>query len=154
MTIDVRLGSKLPSVLGDRVQLQQVVLNLLMNAADSVGAADVEDRSIVVTTEAVGAQVSVSVAERGVGASDSALAHMFDAFFTTKSDGMGLGLSICRAIIEAHGGQISARRNRDRGLTCSFVLESFSPAASIVVAPASSVIGASLNAQAADRLEA
>jgi C4-dicarboxylate-specific signal transduction histidine kinase len=90
ISVSVCLGSSLPAVLGDRVQLQQVVLNLLMNAADAVSGANADDRSLTVTTAASGADVSVAVADRGVGVSDSAFAQMFDPFFTTKGDGMGL----------------------------------------------------------------
>jgi PAS domain S-box-containing protein len=124
ISIGVELGADLPSVLGDRVQLQQVVLNILMNAADAVSAAEhADDRRVIVTTAASGARVSVAVADRGGGVTDVELDRMFDPFFTTKADGMGLGLSISRTIMDAHGGQISARRNSDRGLTCSFVLD-------------------------------
>ncbi len=120
---EVVLGSSLPGVFGDRIQLQQVVLNILMNAAEAVSATqNADDRYIAVTTAETGGQVSVSVADRGVSVSDAEFDQMFDPFFTTKRDGMGLGLSISRTIIDAHGGQISARRNGDRGLTCSFVL--------------------------------
>lgn len=154
ITIDVRLGSNLPAVLGDRVQLQQVVLNLLMNAADALDGMDAEDRSVTVETAATGSQVSVSVSDRGAGISDAAFARMFDPFFTTKGDGMGLGLSICRAIIDAHGGQISATRNPDRGLTCSFVLDSMVPS-SAVAAPHASVVGLRPgSASLADRVDA
>lgn len=152
ISVSVCLGSSLPAVLGDRVQLQQVVLNLLMNAADAVSGANADDRSLTVTTAASGADVSVAVADRGVGVSDSAFAQMFDPFFTTKGDGMGLGLSICRAIIEAHGGQIAAKLNPDRGLTCWFILEAAPP--NVVAAPASSALGVSLGSASTADLRA
>ena len=127
----------LPAVLGDRIQLQQVVLNILMNAAEAVSTApDADNRHITVTTAAVGPEVTVAVADRGVGVSDTEFDQLFNPFFTTKRDGMGLGLSICRTIITAHGGHISARRNRDRGLTCWFALDR-APAPSLVPAHAS-----------------
>lgn len=137
IALEVVLEPGLSVVLGDRVQLQQVVLNLLMNAADAVsGAENAEDRAIVVTTGMLDAQVRVSVIDRGVGVSNAVLSHMFDPFFTTKADGMGLGLSICREIIDAHDGQIAATRNADRGLTCTFVLDAVAPATRFATAPA------------------
>jgi PAS domain S-box-containing protein len=123
ISTEVSLASNLPGVRGDRVQLQQVVLNILMNAADALSADGVEDREIRVTTASVDDQVVVSVSDRGAVVSDTAFERMFEPFFTTKPDGMGLGLSICRTILEAHGGEISARRNADRGLTCWFALD-------------------------------
>jgi PAS domain S-box-containing protein len=143
IAVEIHLASHVPAVLGDRVQLQQVVLNLLMNAADAVSSAHTDDRSITVATSASGAQVTVSVADRGVGVSDAALGQIFEPFFTTKAEGMGLGLSICRAIIDAHGGEISAKRNFDQGLTCWFTLSAAAAIADAedIGAPASSVIG-------------
>lgn len=124
ISIELATGSSIPVVYGDRVQLQQVVLNILLNAAEAVGEADnAEDRIVTLTTAAIGTQVTVSVSDRGEGISAAAFDRMFDPFFTTKRDGMGLGLSICRTIMDAHGGRISARRNPDRGLTCWFVLD-------------------------------
>jgi PAS domain S-box-containing protein len=128
ITIQVQRGADLPPVFGDRVQLEQVVLNILMNAADATTAAgQSDDRQVTVTTAVTDAQVSVSVADRGVGVTSVQLDQMFDPFFTTKDEGMGLGLSICRTIIDAHGGRISATRNPDRGLTCSFVIDAMAP---------------------------
>ncbi len=122
-SIDVELGADLPVVCGDRVQLQQVVLNLLMNAADAVGTVPTAERRIRLTTEVVDDRVVVSVMDRGATVSDAAFGTMFEPFFTTKPDGMGLGLSISQTILEAHGGEIFARRNADRGITCWFALE-------------------------------
>ena len=123
IAVNVALAPHLPPVWGDRVQLQQVVLNILLNASDAVAdVANLADRIITVTTSASGSTVTVSVSDRGPGISDEHLTRMFDPFFTTKATGMGLGLSICRTIMDAHGGRISARRE-DPGLTCSFSLE-------------------------------
>jgi C4-dicarboxylate-specific signal transduction histidine kinase len=124
IAVEVSLEPQLPAVRGDRVQLQQVVLNTLMNAADAVGdLPDPADRMIAVRTTVSGSSVNVAVTDRGLRISDEHLARMFDPFFTTKANGMGLGLSICRTIMDAHSGRISATRH-DRGLTCGFSLES------------------------------
>jgi C4-dicarboxylate-specific signal transduction histidine kinase len=139
IAVDVVLGSNLAPVLGDRIQLQQVVLNVLMNAAEAVSAAESpDDRFVRVTTAATETQVTVAVADRGPVVTDAEFEQMFDPFFTTKRDGMGLGLSICRTIINAHGGQISARRNGDRGLTCWFALDA-APSPSLVAAGSGAV---------------
>jgi two-component system sensor kinase FixL len=124
ISIEVALGSQLGLVYGDRVQLQQVVLNLLMNAADAVSGAEAADRRIRVATEAIDSRVVVSVTDQGAPMSDAAFDRMFEPFFTTKPDGMGLGLSISRTILETHGGEIAARRNEDRGITCWFAIDS------------------------------
>jgi PAS domain S-box-containing protein len=124
VAIDAELADDLPNVLGDRIQLQQVVLNILMNASEAVSAMDnPDDRYVKVTTEVRGSAVVVSITDRGMGVSDAALERMFHPFFTTKHDGMGLGLSICRSIIDAHAGRIAAVRNPDKGLTCWFSLD-------------------------------
>jgi C4-dicarboxylate-specific signal transduction histidine kinase len=123
ITADVALEPQLPAVHGDRVQLQQVVLNILMNAADAVSAMpDAAAKTLTVRTAVDGATVSVAVTDKGAGISDEHLARMFDPFFTTKPHGMGLGLSICRTIMDAHGGRIDAVRHA-QGLTCWFSLE-------------------------------
>jgi PAS domain S-box-containing protein len=122
ITLDVALAPELVPVFGDRIQLQQVVLNLLMNACEAVRALGVSQRHVRLTTSAEDGLVVVSVSDRGIGISDEQLDRMFEPFYTTTSDGMGLGLSICRAIIDSHGGQLSAKRNPDHGLTCWFGL--------------------------------
>jgi PAS domain S-box-containing protein len=136
ISIRVERGENLPAVFGDRVQLQQVVLNLLMNAADATATVeDADDRRVTVKTGASGGEVSVSVADRGMGVSSAELDQMFDPFFSTKHDGMGLGLSICRTIMDAHGGRIWATRNPDRGLTCSFELDAVTTGAPSIEVP-------------------
>jgi PAS domain S-box-containing protein len=123
IVVEMAMEPHLPAVHGDRVQLQQVVLNILMNAADAVSAMpDAAGRTVTITTAVAGPTVSVAVADKGVGISDEHLARMFDPFFTTKANGMGLGLSICRTIMDAHGGRIEAAR-QGQGLTCLFSLE-------------------------------
>jgi len=122
ITLDVVLAPELVPVFGDRIQLQQVVLNLLMNACEAVGSVDVSQRYVSLTTRSEDGLIVVSVSDRGVGIPDEQLERMFEPFYTTTTDGMGLGLSICRAIIDSHGGRLSARRNPDSGLTCWFSL--------------------------------
>ena len=126
--IDVAPGSHLPSVLGDRIQLQQVVLNIVMNAADAVSDEKPDERYMKVSTATSDGKVIVSVSDRGAGVTDAAFDQLFTPFFTTKPGGMGLGLSIARTIMDAHGGQIHVTRNADRGLTCWFAIDSISVA--------------------------
>ena len=117
-------------VLGDRVQVQQVVMNLLMNAIQAMREVAGRPREIAITVLPNGdSMISVCVSDRGSGFSDAAAERLFDPFFTTKADGMGMGLSICRSIIEAQGGAIAARNNPDNGATVSFTLPG-GPAAS------------------------
>jgi signal transduction histidine kinase len=107
----------LPKLVGDRVQLQQVVLNLLSNAIDAAAAGDPTARDVVVVADRYGDGVSVEVRDSGAGMDAETLARIFQAFFTTKPKGMGLGLSISRTIIEAHGGTLCARSAPGRGST-------------------------------------
>jgi signal transduction histidine kinase len=117
------LPAGLPPALGDRVQIQQVILNLITNACDAVGSETPADRRIVVRAEADGgADVRVSVSDRGPGIPAEAADRLFEPFFTTKPDGMGLGLAVCRSIISAHGGRLWASANSDRGATFCFSL--------------------------------
>ena len=118
--LEVHLGLDLPPVLADRVQLQQVIVNLLMNAFDAVCGRDVGGRRVILRTDCDDGHVLVSVVDHGDGVPEDQLAHIFEPFVTTKSEGLGLGLSICRAIVSAHGGELQARRNLDRGMTFSF----------------------------------
>jgi two-component system, LuxR family, sensor kinase FixL len=125
--IDLAVEPALPTVFGDRIQLQQVVLNLLMNACEAVRAVDVSRRQVRLTTAAEEGRVVVSVSDCGIGFAGDQIDRMFEPFFTTTAEGMGLGLSICRTIIDAHGGLISARPNPDNGLTCWFSLAALAP---------------------------
>ncbi|OYX11181.1 MAG: hypothetical protein B7Z15_12285, partial [Rhizobiales bacterium 32-66-8] len=116
------LPTGLPPVEGDRVQLQQVLLNLLLNAIQALGAMPPERRTISVRVqrgerESLGDAIVVTVEDTGAGIAEADLARLFDAFFTTRSDGMGLGLSISRSIVEAHGGRIEAGNRPDGGAT-------------------------------------
>jgi PAS domain S-box-containing protein len=115
------LADDLPPVTGDRIQLQQVVLNLLRNASDAM--ADVEDRPrqlLVKTERETGDRVRVAVRDVGVGLDDQSMDKLFDAFYTTKTGGMGIGLSVSRSIIESHGGRIWAVPNEGPGATFAF----------------------------------
>ena len=108
-------------VAGDRIQLQQVVLNLVLNAFDAVS--EKEDlREVSISMRADKDEVGVAVRDSGNGIDPVAIAHIFEPFFTTKPKGMGMGLAIARSIVKAHGGEISARRNPDRGSTFEIVL--------------------------------
>ena len=106
---------------GDRIQLQQVILNLVLNAFDAVS--ETEDlREVSISMGVEKDEVRVAVSDSGNGIDPIAAEHIFEPFFTTKPKGMGMGLAIARSIIKAHGGQISARRNPDRGSTFEIVL--------------------------------
>jgi C4-dicarboxylate-specific signal transduction histidine kinase len=110
------LAGNLALVWGDRVQLQQVLLNLIMNAIEAMGAMR-RTRVLSIATMSDSGGVSVSVEDRGVGLDQEALERIFEPFFTTKPEGMGIGLAISRSIIETHGGLLWATRNRGPGAT-------------------------------------
>jgi C4-dicarboxylate-specific signal transduction histidine kinase len=122
VTLVERFGGPLPPVHGDRVQLQQVLLNLLMNACEAMRANEPSERSLIVRAAYENGFVSVSVSDTGPGIASQANDRLFEPFFTTKSEGLGLGLSICRSIVSLHSGWISARNNSERGATVEFVL--------------------------------
>jgi PAS domain S-box-containing protein len=111
-----------PPVRGDRVQLQQVLLNLLLNAMDAMTASDPDGRRVTVRVRAAGAQVEVAVIDHGHGIPVDQLARVFEPFFTTKSDGLGMGLAISSRIVEAHGGRLWASNNDAGGATFAFTL--------------------------------
>jgi two-component system sensor kinase FixL len=119
IAFDIELASDLPAVMGDRVQVQQVLLNLLMNAFDAVAAREAADRHVRLQTVSRAQTAFVDVTDRGAGLSDDELAVIFEPFYTTKGEGLGLGLSISRAIVTAHGGTLGATRNREAGMTFS-----------------------------------
>jgi signal transduction histidine kinase len=112
----VRLSEDLPRVLGDRVQLQQVMLNLIMNAIEAMSEVKEGSRELLISTSEVeSGGVLIAVSDSGPGLPPASLARVFEAFYTTKSSGLGMGLSICRSIVEAHGGRLWATPNEPRG---------------------------------------
>lgn len=114
----LELGRALPAVMGDRTQLQQVIVNLAVNAMQAM--ANVDQRTVTIRSSADDAIVTIAVEDTGPGIAADAAPRLFESFFTTKASGMGMGLPICRSIVEAHGGAIAAR-NRDGG-GASFVV--------------------------------
>ncbi|MFK4486506.1 PAS domain S-box protein [Bradyrhizobium sp. USDA 336] len=123
VSVRMELSSALPKIFGDRIQLQQVLINLIMNGIEAM--ADVHDRprELAIRSQASGdGAMQVSVSDCGTGISEQAIDRLFTPFFTTKSSGMGMGLSICRSIIEAHGGRLSAIPNQERGATFQIAL--------------------------------
>jgi C4-dicarboxylate-specific signal transduction histidine kinase len=120
--VQVEPRAGLPQVTGDRIQLRQVLLNLITNAIDSMAAKE-GPRVLGVRSEATAdGGTMVSVADVGVGIDPQDIDRIFNPLFTTKSQGMGMGLSICRAMIEAHGGQLRAAANSPQGAVFQFVL--------------------------------
>jgi C4-dicarboxylate-specific signal transduction histidine kinase len=129
IVVQAEPSKQLPEVRGNRVQLQQVLLNLIMNAIDAMAAKD-EPRILSVRSEPCeGDRVMVSVADTGTGVSSQDVDRVWNPLFTTKSDGMGMGLSICRAIIEAHEGRLWFAPNTPRGTVFQFTLHAESSAA-------------------------
>jgi signal transduction histidine kinase len=119
--LDLVLADGLRPVLGDRVHLQQVVLNLLMNAIDAVTAMPLDHRRVRVLSSHRDGEVRLAVADTGPGIATERLNEIFEPFYTTKSGtGMGMGLAIARGIVEAHGGRLTAENNAGGGATVSF----------------------------------
>jgi signal transduction histidine kinase len=115
------LADDLPPVNGDRVQLQQVILNLLLNASEALSGVDDRPRQLMIRTELdAGDCVCLSVKDAGVGFEPQGADKLFEAFYTTKSGGMGIGLSVSRSIIESHHGRLWAAPNDGPGATFSF----------------------------------
>jgi C4-dicarboxylate-specific signal transduction histidine kinase len=117
------LATRLLPVLGDRVQLQQVVLNLIMNGIEAMSSVQDRPRELVIRTqEGEDDQVVVTVQDSGTGLDPKITEQLFDAFYTTKREGMGLGLSISRSIVQDHGGRLWATTNEGPGATFQFTL--------------------------------
>lgn len=115
VSLRVELSPSVPLAMLDRVSIEQVVHNLLRNAAEAVESLPVERREIALATRLDGTEVEISVADEGPGLSEADMARLFEPFFTTKSSGMGLGLPLCERLVEAAGGRILARNGASRG---------------------------------------
>jgi len=123
VAVQTELAPALPAANADRVQLQQVLLNLVMNACDAMAGGPAGDHKLILRTGLAGGEgIRVSVADRGVGLAPDNLEKVIEPFFTTKVHGPGLGLSVCRTIITAHGGKLWAANNPERGATFFFIL--------------------------------
>jgi PAS domain S-box-containing protein len=123
VSLRLDLGASLPPVDGDRIQLQQVVMNLLMNSIQAMSRITGRPRELRIRTLEHGSdQILVAVEDSGPGIEPENIDRVFNAFFTTKPDGIGMGLSICRSTIERHGGRIWASRNPGAGITVEFIL--------------------------------
>ena len=123
VVIQLELDPDLPPVSGDRVQLQQVVLNLILNGLDAMRDSKRDNRTLVLRTARDGpTTVQVTVQDSGAGVADTGLDRIFDAFYTTKADGLGMGLAIVRSIVEAHGGRVGVRNSPEGGATFWFTL--------------------------------
>src|SRR6266568_5352796 len=122
VTVDTDLAQNLPRVTADRVQLQQVVLNLVLNACEAMADCDSSERQLLIASKSENGTVEVSVTDRGGGIPEEKREQVFERFFTTKKEGMGLGLSICRTIINAQKGEIWVTNNSDCGATFHFSL--------------------------------
>ena len=122
VAVEVNHGVDLPPVTGDRVQLQQVLLNLVLNATDAMRSVQADGRVLEISSARSNGVIRVSVHDSGPGLNEYSVRRIFTPFFTTKPDGMGVGLSISRSIVEAHGGQLSLSKNSDKGATFEFEL--------------------------------
>jgi C4-dicarboxylate-specific signal transduction histidine kinase len=123
VSVRAQLADGLPLIHGDRVQLQQVVLNLIINAVEAMSGVSEGARDLLVSTGKVDSGgVLVSVMDSGPGLDSASLERLFDAFYTTKAGGLGMGLSICRSIIDAHGGRLWPSANIPRGAILQFFL--------------------------------
>jgi PAS domain S-box-containing protein len=123
VSLRTQLAKSLPLVRGDRIQLQQVILNFFVNAMEAMSEVSEDSRELHISTEEDGADgVLLAVRDSGPGVPPESFERLFEAFYTTKSAGMGMGLSICRSIVEAHGGKIWARANAPKGAIFQFTL--------------------------------
>ena len=121
--VRTRLADDLPDIRGDRVQLQQVILNLIMNALEAMSEVDEESRELSITSARDGgAHVRIAVSDSGPGLPEADRERLFDAFYTTKASGLGMGLSICRSIVDAHGGRLWAEPNEPKGTVFCFTV--------------------------------
>jgi C4-dicarboxylate-specific signal transduction histidine kinase len=124
VVLQMDLAADLPSVVGDRVQLQQVVMNLILNAVEAMRPVAERERNLLIRTEGSEAdEVRVTFQDSGTGIDPRTQEEIFDAFYTTKPGGLGMGLAISRSIVENHGGRLWATPNQGRGSTFCFTLK-------------------------------
>jgi len=125
ISLRTQLSDSLPRVVADRIQLQQVLLNLILNAVESMAGTSDPERDLLIITEPDDARyLRVVVSDSGPRLAPDNIPPLFEAFYTTKPGGMGMGLSICRSIVEAHGGQIWAKPNEPHGAVFEFTIPS------------------------------
>jgi signal transduction histidine kinase len=123
VSVHAELAEGLPIIQGDRVQLQQVILNLVINSVEVMSGVGEGARELLISTgKAEPDSVLVAVRDSGPGLAPATLERLFESFYTTKPGGLGLGLSICRSIIEAHGGRLWACANVPRGAVFQFTM--------------------------------
>ena len=124
VSLETQLAENLPQILADRIQLQQVILNLIINACEALTAADDEFRKLSISTAREMDGVALTVRDTGVGIDPQQIETVFEAFHTTKPGGMGMGLAVSRSIIEGHGGRLWAEPNEPRGAIFKFTIPS------------------------------
>src|SRR3954454_16820221 len=123
VSVQTQLAEALPLIQGDRVQLQQAILNLIINAVQAMSGVSEGSRGLLIGTEKdASGKVLVAVRDSGPGLKPESFERLFDSFYTTKPGGMGMGLSICRSIVEAHGGRIWASLAADQGTALQCIL--------------------------------
>jgi C4-dicarboxylate-specific signal transduction histidine kinase len=122
VSVRTAFAEQLPAVMGDRVELQQVAVNLILNAIEAMRGTTQGDRELLVRTAKADGGVLVTVMDSGPGLPQARLERIFEPFYTTKEGGLGVGLSICRSIIEAHGGRLWACANEPRGAVFQFTV--------------------------------
>jgi signal transduction histidine kinase len=121
--IETHLDETLPSVIADKTQIQQVALNLMMNAMDTMAKSAPDKKKIIIQTELRDGFVQTAFHDYGPGISAEQVDRVFDPFYTTKNNGLGMGLAVCKSIITSHEGQIRAENNPEGGTTLSFALK-------------------------------
>ena len=124
ISLDVELAANLPTIFGDPVQLQQVLLNVIMNAMEAMNSKAPSQRTINITTRANAMQVEAVIVDSGQGIAAEDQTQLFQPFFTTKEQGLGLGLSLCSTIVKSHGGKLNIENNAGGGATVVIALPS------------------------------
>jgi len=126
ISLELELDDRIPLIAGDRVQLQQVILNLILNSSEALTDTDLALRKIIVRTTQKGTlYVTMAIKDNGPGIDEKIMEHLFEPFYTTKQEGLGMGLAICRSIVEEHGGSLRAQNNPNGGATFTFNLPVF-----------------------------